>query len=76
MNQTDLSEELLIHVKQLNVSDAYISKATGKTIDSIMSMSKEAGILRGMKQVDTCAGEFEAITPYFYSTYLGSDEMA
>ena len=75
MNQTDLSLELLIHVKQLNVSDAYISKATGKTIDSIMSMCKEAGIQRGMKQVDTCAGEFEAITPYFYSTYLGSDEV-
>ncbi len=75
MNQTELSEELLIKVKQLNVSDVFIAEATGKTIDSIIEISKKTGINRGMKQVDTCAGEFEAITPYFYSTYLGSDEV-
>ncbi|KMM38420.1 carbamoyl-phosphate synthase (glutamine-hydrolyzing) large subunit [Guptibacillus hwajinpoensis] len=74
LNQPDTNDALLIQSKRLNISDAFIAEATGRTIDTIMERVKETGINRGMKQVDTCAGEFEAVTPYFYSTFLGSDE--
>jgi carbamoyl-phosphate synthase large subunit len=75
LNQKVLTKEWLLELKQLNVSDAFIADATEITIDEVIAMSKKANINRGMKQVDTCAGEFEAITPYFYSTYLGNDEV-
>ena len=75
LNQKELTKEMLLELKQLNVSDAFIADATEMTIDEVMTMSKKANINRGMKQVDTCAGEFEAITPYFYSTFLGNDEV-
>lgn len=72
--KSGISSELLINSKKLNISDAFIAYATEMSIDDIQKQCKEIGIERGMKQVDTCAGEFEAITPYFYSTFLGKDE--
>ncbi|MCA0988267.1 carbamoyl-phosphate synthase (glutamine-hydrolyzing) large subunit [Guptibacillus algicola] len=73
-NRSDLSSEILINSKKLNISDSFIANVTGISIDDIQRQCKKVGIERGMKQVDTCAGEFEAITPYFYSTFLGKDE--
>ncbi|WP_377889036.1 carbamoyl-phosphate synthase (glutamine-hydrolyzing) large subunit [Alkalihalobacillus sp. R86527] len=69
-----LPSELLIQSKKLNISDSFIANATGKSLDDIREQCKQLGFTRGMKQVDTCAGEFEAVTPYFYSTFLGKDE--
>ncbi|WP_270182112.1 carbamoyl-phosphate synthase (glutamine-hydrolyzing) large subunit [Alkalihalobacillus sp. CinArs1] len=71
---TEPYTELLVQSKKLNISDEFIAEAIGKTIDIVRTQCKKVGIERGMKQVDTCAGEFEAVTPYFYSTYLGKDE--
>ncbi|WP_347550170.1 carbamoyl-phosphate synthase (glutamine-hydrolyzing) large subunit [Pseudalkalibacillus hwajinpoensis] len=75
MEVTELSEEVLKRAKRLNISDAYIAEASELTLDAVLERSRLAGIQRGMKQVDTCAGEFEAVTPYFYSTFLGNDEV-
>lgn len=70
----ELHEELLKRSKKLNISDAFIAKSAEISIDELQTRCKHLGIKRGMKQVDTCAGEFEAVTPYYYSTFLGDDE--
>lgn len=69
-----LSKELLLKAKRLNISDGWIAKATNKSEEAIRSLRKAYRIQPGMKQVDTCAAEFEAMTPYYYSTYLGEHE--
>ncbi|MDR3156832.1 MAG: carbamoyl-phosphate synthase large subunit [Lactobacillales bacterium] len=55
--------------KQNGFSDQKISEIWDKNVDEIRTFRKEAGILPVYKMVDTCAAEFESMTPYFYSTY-------
>ncbi|TLS36858.1 carbamoyl-phosphate synthase (glutamine-hydrolyzing) large subunit [Pseudalkalibacillus caeni] len=68
-------EELLKQAKKKNISDAYIAKLYSVNEKDIRNRRKQLGLIPGYKQVDTCAAEFEAITPYFYSTWSGADEV-
>ena len=70
----DLPSERLRHAKELGYSDPqlanlYLGGITAKTILAVRSHRKSLGIEPVYKLVDTCAAEFEAATPYFYSTY-------
>jgi len=64
-----LTADALAQAKALGFSDEYISLVTGKEEKSIKAMRSEEGISATYKMVDTCAAEFEAETPYFYSTF-------
>ncbi|WP_294407985.1 carbamoyl-phosphate synthase large subunit [uncultured Ruminococcus sp.] len=64
----DYSEETYIHAKKLGFPDKVIERLSGKKIE------KPAHAV--FKMVDTCAAEFAAMTPYFYSTYDSEDEAA
>ncbi len=69
-NINNLPKELLKELKQKGYSDFQISFVLGNcTEEDIYQKRKELGIHRVYKMVDTCAAEFEAKTPYFYSTY-------
>jgi len=64
----------LRRLKKLGFSDRQIAKARGTTEDAIRAQRKAAGIIPTYRLVDTCAAEFEAYTPYFYSTYGDENE--
>ena len=61
--------ELLWQVKQAGFSDRQLAHATGSTESEVRRIRKGKGVVPVYKRVDTCAAEFEAYTPYFYSTY-------
>ncbi len=68
--------ELLAKAKTLGFSDRQIANLTGKTEDEIRAWRTQSGIVPSYRLVDTCAAEFEAYTPYYYSTYdRGDDEV-
>lgn len=64
-----LTREQLYAVKQEGFSDRQIAFATKTTEDDVRTYRKSLGIIPVYKTVDTCAAEFEAFTPYYYSTY-------
>ena len=71
-----LNSELLAKAKGLGFSDRQIAHLTGSTEDAIRAERKRTGIVPSYRLVDTCAAEFEAYTPYYYSTYdRGDDEV-
>ncbi|MHB1306279.1 MAG: carbamoyl-phosphate synthase large subunit [Limisphaerales bacterium] len=71
-----MSPELLAKAKSLGFSDRQIAHLTGKTEDEIRALRHQLGLLPSYRLVDTCAAEFEAYTPYYYSTYdRGDDEV-
>ncbi len=65
----DESIEILKKAKEFGFSDKMIAELTGKTEKQIRDFRMQAGLMPVYKLVDTCAAEFEAYTPYFYSTY-------
>jgi len=67
----NISPELLKEAKHLGFSDEQISKIMkdGSTDEDVYEKRKQLGITRVYKMVDTCSAEFEAKTPYFYSTF-------
>lgn len=65
----DLNEEQLLAIKQLGFSDRQLAFATKTTEDLVRQYRKQLGVVPIYKTVDTCAAEFEAFTPYHYSTY-------
>ncbi len=66
----------LVKAKSLGFSDRQIAHLTGTTEDAIRAERKKLGIIPSYRLVDTCAAEFEAYTPYYYSTYdRGDDEV-
>jgi carbamoyl-phosphate synthase large subunit len=67
-------KDSLLHYKREGFSDAQISWATGLARDEIREIRNHNGIRPVYKLVDTCAAEFEAFTPYYYSTYEAEDE--
>src|SRR5450759_2303754 len=71
-----LDSELLAKAKSLGFSDRQIAHLTGTTEDKIRVRRKKLGLVPSYRLVDTCAAEFEAYTPYYYSTYdRGDDEV-
>ncbi|MDD5940031.1 MAG: carbamoyl-phosphate synthase large subunit [Lachnospiraceae bacterium] len=68
-----LTKELLTEAKKYEFPDTVISRYTGIPADQIAKMRYDNGITARFKMVDTCAAEFEAKTPYFYSVYNTSD---
>ncbi|MEX1287352.1 MAG: carbamoyl-phosphate synthase large subunit [Acidimicrobiia bacterium] len=66
---------LLTDAKRLGFSDRQIAHLTGADADEVRARRLEAGIVPTYKTVDTCAAEFEATTPYLYSTYEDEDEV-
>jgi len=71
-----MDQELLAKAKSLGFSDKQIAHLTGRTEDEIRAERKAAGLVPSYRLVDTCAAEFEAYTPYFYSSYdRGDDEI-
>jgi len=69
-----LSAELIQKSKSYGFSDVQLAHLSNTTDDDIRSLRKEMGICPVYKLVDTCAAEFEARTPYFYSTYERENE--
>ena len=69
-----LTAELLKEAKRIEFPDTAISRLTGKSADEIKQMRYDNNIVAAYKMVDTCAAEFEAETPYYYSVYGGEDE--
>ncbi len=65
----NVSAELLLKAKQHGFSDKQIAQLTLSTEDAVRKKRLQAGIQPVYKLVDTCAAEFEAYTPYYYSTY-------
>ncbi len=71
-----MNPELLTKAKSLGFSDRQIAHLTGQTEEAIRAERKKQGLVPSYRLVDTCAAEFEAYTPYFYSTYdRGDDEV-
>lgn len=69
-----LSEELLRLAKTYGFSDRRLAELTGTDEETIRERRFQAGVLPVYKLVDTCAAEFEAYTPYYYSTYEAENE--
>lgn len=69
-----LTVELLREAKRIEFPDTVISRLTGKSVEEIKKMRYDNGIVASYKMVDTCAAEFEAATPYYYSVYGGENE--
>ena len=69
-----IDREFLAEVKNMGFSDRRLAELSGRSEDDIRSRRLEAGVLAGFRTVDTCGAEFEAFTPYYYSTYEGAQE--
>ncbi|MCF8010839.1 MAG: carbamoyl-phosphate synthase large subunit [Clostridiales bacterium] len=70
-----LAPKLLQDVKKTGISDKYIAEVTGMTEKEVREMFAFHGVKPVYKMVDTCAAEFEAQTPYYYSCYEQEDEV-
>lgn len=74
MKLEDFNEENLRYFKEKGFSDKAISRFVGCTPPDIYKLRQDFDIMPVYKMVDTCAGEFEAVTPYYYSSYDMEDE--
>ena len=70
-----LTKELLLEAKRIEFPDNVIARFTGKTTKDIKALRNEYGIHAAFKMVDTCAAEFEATTPYYYSCFKSENEV-
>ncbi|MBR4277420.1 MAG: carbamoyl-phosphate synthase large subunit, partial [Lachnospiraceae bacterium] len=69
-----LDKELLSQAKRIEFPDNVIARLTGMKEDDILALRRKEGITPVYKIVDTCAAEFDAETPYYYSVYGGENE--
>ena len=69
-----LTVELLKEAKRIEFPDCVIGRLTGKSEEEIKKLRYDNGIVAAYKMVDTCAAEFEANTPYYYSVYGSENE--
>ena len=74
LKNEELTRELLFEAKRMEFPDKVIAKLTGKTEKEIYDCRIKENIIAGFKMVDTCAAEFEAVTPYYYSCFDGENE--
>ncbi|MBE9054672.1 carbamoyl-phosphate synthase large subunit [Sphaerospermopsis sp. LEGE 08334] len=70
-----LTKEQMYDVKRNGFSDRQIAYCTKTTEDEVRAYRKQLGVIPVYKTVDTCAAEFEAFTPYYYSTYEEETEV-
>lgn len=70
-----LSAGLLTEVKKAGFSDRAVARFTGSDEAAIRKLRSELHVTPSYKMVDTCAAEFESLTPYYYSTYTEQDEV-
>ena len=76
LKSEELTVELLKEAKRIEFPDNVIAELTGKTEEEIKQMRYANGIVAAYKMVDTCAAEFAAETPYYYSVYGSENEAA
>ena len=70
----DADREFWVEIKNMGFSDQRLAKLSGRSEEDIRTLRTRAGVLAGFRTVDTCGAEFEAFTPYYYSTYEGAQE--
>jgi carbamoyl-phosphate synthase large subunit len=70
-----LTKKLFVQAKQLGYSDRQIALAVGTSEPDVTALREEFGVRPTYKLVDTCAAEFEAATPYYYSTWEDESEL-
>ena len=70
----ELGRDAMLTLKQHGFSDVQIARFTESTEAEVREARKGMGLTPTFRVVDTCAGEFEAVTPYFYSTYDGAGD--
>ena len=71
---SSLNAEKLARAKSLGFSDRQIAHLTGSTEDAVRAKRKKLGLIPSYRLVDTCAAEFVAFTPYYYSSYEEESE--
>ncbi|MBD0335574.1 MAG: carbamoyl-phosphate synthase large subunit [Cyanobacteria bacterium Co-bin13] len=71
----DIDKDLMYAIKRQGFSDRQIAYATKSPEDEVRTYRKSLGVIPVYKTVDTCAAEFEALTPYYYSTYEEESEV-
>ncbi|MCI7131922.1 MAG: carbamoyl-phosphate synthase large subunit, partial [Lachnospiraceae bacterium] len=76
LEKEELTPELLAEAKRIEFPDNVIARLTGKTEEEIKKLRYDNGICAAFKMVDTCAAEFAAETPYYYSVFGSEDEAA
>src|SRR6478752_7079502 len=69
-----MTNDILAKAKSLGFSDRQIAHLTKSTEDEVRALRKKLGLVPSYRLVDTCAAEFEAYTPYYYSTYDRDDD--
>ncbi|WP_020223895.1 carbamoyl-phosphate synthase large subunit [Holdemania massiliensis] len=74
--KADPCEANIRRAKRLGFSDQYLGKILGKSELEMFTWRKDHGLMPVYKMIDTCAGEFSAYVPYFYSTYEDENESA
>lgn len=71
----EITSERMLKAKKMGFTDKTIAALSGSSTEEIRSSRKAQNIVPSYKMVDTCAAEFEAATPYYYSTYAQEDEV-
>ncbi|MCG9478784.1 MAG: carbamoyl-phosphate synthase large subunit [Actinomycetia bacterium] len=74
-NLASLSRQDLLEAKRLGYSDIQIAHMCNSSQEKVRKLRKKLDLVATFKTVDTCAAEFEAYTPYYYSTYESEDEV-
>ncbi len=74
LEEEPLTQERLREAKAMEFPDTVIASLTGKNLQEIEELREQWGITASYRMVDTCAGEFAAATPYYYSVYGGENE--
>lgn len=70
-----IPKSVLQEAKKLNFGDKYLAMLLECPEQKVRDKRKEWGLVPSYKLVDTCAAEFDAVTPYYYSTWMGTDEV-
>ena len=70
----DADREFWVEIKNMGFSDRRLAKLSDRSEEDVRTLRTRAGVLAGFRTVDTCGAEFEAFTPYYYSTYEGAQE--
>ncbi len=76
LKEEELTPALLREAKRLEFPDKVIASLTGKTEEDIKDLRYQNDIIARFKMVDTCAAEFKAETPYYYSVFDGEEDEA